>query len=189
MAGPLELIVAAFDDAERAAQVLEELRDLERSGDLALVNVALLVKDAEGRAQLKETGDVRAPGGALFGAIVGGLVGLLGGPAGAIVGAAAGAATGGLAAHSLDLGFDDTLLKEIQDGLPAGSSAIIALIAHEWVERLISKLEALEARLYRQALKAEILAQLPPKTAAGPGQAPAAPAQTVPDDAQPSEPK
>ena len=42
----------------------------------------------------KETGDVDARHGTLFGAVTGGLIGLLGGPAGVILGAAAGAATG-----------------------------------------------------------------------------------------------
>ena len=81
------------------------------------------------------------------------------------MGAAAGAATGGLAAHSLDMGFDDALLREIQEGLPAGSSAVLALISHEWVDRIVAELEQFQARLYRQALKHEVLAQLPPKDA------------------------
>jgi uncharacterized membrane protein len=170
MPAPLELIVAAFDDAGRAATAVADLRALQRSGDLALVNAAVLVKDAQGRPHIKETEDVRGPGGALFGAVVGGLVGLLGGPAGAIIGAVTGAATGGIAAHSMDLGFDDDWLEEIQAGLPANSSAIIALISHEWVERLVAELEQFQARLYRQALKEEILAQLPPQTDPGPGQ-------------------
>jgi uncharacterized membrane protein len=170
MPAPLELIVAAFDDAGRAESALADLRALQRSGDLGLVNAAVLVKDAQGHPHIKETEDVRGPGGALFGAVVGGLVGLLGGPAGAIIGAVTGAATGGIAAHSIDLGFDDTLLEEIQAGLPPNSSAIIALISHEWVERLVAELEQLQARLYRQALKDDILAQLPPRPDPAPGQ-------------------
>lgn len=159
---PFELIVAAFDAPGKAAEALAGLRELQREGLVGIVNAALLVKDSDGKTHLRETEDVRAPGGALFGALAGALVGLLGGPAGAIIGAAAGAAAGGLAAHNIDMGFDDDMLKDIQSSLPANSSAILALISHEWVDRIIAELEALQARLYRQAIKDELLAQLPP---------------------------
>jgi len=162
---PIELIVAAFDNPDKAAEALQDLRAMQREGLVGIVNAAVLVKDAGGKTHLRETEDVRAPGGALFGAIAGALVGLLGGPAGAIVGAAAGAAAGGLAAHNIDMGFDDDVLKDIQSGLPANSSAILALISHEWVDKIIAELEALQARLYRQALKDEVLSQLPPASA------------------------
>jgi uncharacterized membrane protein len=170
---PFELIVAAFDNSGQAAEALASLRELQREGLVGIVNAAVLVKDADGKTHLRETEDVRAPGGALFGAIAGALVGLLGGPAGAIVGAAAGAATGGLAAHNLDMGFSDDMLKDIQSSLPANSSAILALISHEWVDRIIAELEALRARLYRQGLKDELLSQLPASSA--PDEKPAAP--------------
>jgi uncharacterized membrane protein len=164
---PLELIVAAFDSTQKAQEALDHLRALEREGVVGIANAAVLVKDQDGRARIRETEDLTGPTGALFGAIAGALVGLLGGPAGMIVGAAAGAATGGLAAHSIDMGFDDALLKEIEAGLPPGSSAILALISHEWVDRIVEVLEELQARLYRQALKEEILARLPQPPAAG----------------------
>ena len=96
----------------------------------------------------------------MFGAIAGGLIGLLGGPVGVIIGAAAGAATGGIAASKIDMGFPDDTLKELDDGLTPGSSAILALIQHQWVDTVVSKLEKTGAKLFRQALKEELAAQL-----------------------------
>src|SRR5712691_966611 len=153
MAAPFELPVAAFDGEASAETALKQLKEMQKDGVVSIVNAAVLVKTKDGGAIIKETEDVRAPAGAVFGAIVGGLVGLLGGPAGVIVGAAAGAATGGLAAHQIDMGFDDSDLKEIQSSLPAGSSAIIALVSLEWVERVVKALEELDAKLWRQILK------------------------------------
>jgi uncharacterized membrane protein len=140
--------------------VLKALRELDKTGIIAVLNAAVLAMDKDGKVRLRETEDVDAKRGAIFGAIAGGLVGLLGGPAGVIVGAAAGAAAGGVAAHKIDMGFSDEYLKDLQQSLKPGSSAIIALVEHEWVEKVVQELEEHEGRLFRQALKADIAAQL-----------------------------
>ncbi len=160
MIGPVELIIAAFNDEDEAGQALDALKKLEKEQIIMLVNAAVMVKDEKGKVKLKETQDVDSKRGAVFGAIAGGLIGLLGGPAGVIVGAAAGAATGGVAASKIDMGFPDDTLKELQQALTPGSSAILALIQHEWVDRVIEEMEKLGASLFREALKDEIAAQL-----------------------------
>jgi uncharacterized membrane protein len=164
MIGPVELVVAAFNDEGKADEVLKTMKQLDQEGTIAVLNAAVMVKKEDGRVSIKETEDVDAKRGAVFGAVVGGLVGLLGGPAGLIVGAAAGAATGGVAAKQIDMGFSDETLQELQEGLQPGSSAIVALIQHEWVDRVVAELENLGARLFRQTLKEEIAAQLGEET-------------------------
>ncbi len=160
MIGPVELIVAAFNEEGKAEEVLKEMKKLEKEEIIFLVNAAVMTKSEKGKVSLKETQDVGSGKGALFGAIAGGLIGLLGGPAGVIVGAAAGAATGGVAANKIDMGFPDDTLKELQETLTPGSSAILALIQHEWVDRVVEELDKFGAALFRQALKEEMLAQL-----------------------------
>lgn len=157
---PVTLVVDAFKDKDQADEALKDLRRLDRQGIFNVLNAAVLERDEAGNTRLRETQDVDATRGALFGAIAGGLIGLLGGPAGVIVGAAAGAAAGGVAAHQIDMGFSNEHLKEVQDSLQPGSSAIIALVEHEWVERVIEELERFEGRLFQHVLKAEITAQL-----------------------------
>jgi uncharacterized membrane protein len=160
MIGPVELIVAAFKEEEKAAEVLKTLKQLEKDQVIFLVNAAVMTKDENGKTSIKETQDVGTGKGALFGAVAGGLVGLLGGPVGVIVGAAAGAATGGIAANKIDMGFPDDTLKELQETLTPGSSAILALIQHEWVDRVVEEMEKYGASLFRQSLKDELVAQL-----------------------------
>jgi uncharacterized membrane protein len=160
MIGPIELIVAAFNDETRAAAVLKDLKKLEKDGVILLVNAAVMIKNDKGKVSIKETEDVTGGKGALFGAIAGGLIGLLGGPVGVIIGAAAGAATGGIAAGKIDMGFPDDTLKELDDSLTPGSSAILALIQHQWVDAVVSELEKSGAKLFRQALKDELATQL-----------------------------
>ena len=128
MIGPVELIVAAFQEEDKAEEVLNALKQLEKEEIIDLVNAAVITKDDKGKVAIKETQDVRAGRGALFGAVAGGLIGLLGGPAGVVIGAAAGAATGGVAASKIDMGFPDDTLEELQEALTPGSSAILALI-------------------------------------------------------------
>lgn len=160
METPVSLLVYAYNEYDKADKVLKALKELDKTGVIAVLNAAVLAMDKDGKVKLRETEDVDAKRGAIFGAIAGGLVGLLGGPAGAIVGAAAGAAAGGVAAHKIDMGFSDEYLKDLQQSLKPGSSAIIALVEHEWVEKVVQELEEHEGRLFRQALKADIAAQL-----------------------------
>jgi uncharacterized membrane protein len=183
MTAPIELILASFDGEQAAEAALKQLKELQKDGVINIANAAVLVKHADGRASIKETEDVRAPAGAVFGAIVGGLVGLIGGPAGVIVGAAAGAATGGMAAHSLDMGFSDKALKDIEALLPKGSSAIVALVTLEWVERVVDALEDLDARLWRQALNENVTG---PLTATRVIEGEATPVASAPADAPPA---
>jgi uncharacterized membrane protein len=157
---PVSLLVYAYNDEGMADQALTALKKLDKSGLIGVLNAAVLVMGKDGKPKLRETEDVDAKRGALFGAVVGGLLGLLGGPGGVIVGAAAGAATGGMAAHQIDMGFSDDYLEEIQGSLKPGTSAIIALVEHEWVEQVAQELKEHEGRLFRQALKADIASQL-----------------------------
>jgi uncharacterized membrane protein len=157
---PISLVVYAYNEEGKAEEVLKALNELQKRKVFTVLNAAVLVMDKDGKTRLRETEDVDAKLGALFGAITGGLVGLLGGPVGAIVGAVAGAATGGVAAHEMDMGFSEEYLRELQESLRPGSSALIALVEHEWVERVIAELEEYEGTLFRKALKADIAAQL-----------------------------
>src|SRR5260370_39008677 len=99
MSAPIELLVAAFDGETAAETALKALKAMQADGVVSIVNAAVLVKTKSGHAHVKETGDVRAPAGAVFGAIGGGLVGLLGGPAGGLVGGGGGPRTPCAAGH------------------------------------------------------------------------------------------
>ena len=90
MTAPVTLFVKAFNDEDQADVVLKALKKLDRQKVFNILNAAVLVRDKKGRTKMKETQDIDAKRGSLFGAIAGGLLGLLGGPAGVIVGAAAG---------------------------------------------------------------------------------------------------
>ena len=156
----IELIVVKFDDVVKADDAQQILKSLKKKGATETRNIAVLVKEQDGRTTLRETADVDAKQGTLFGAITGGLVGLLGGPAGLVLGAAAGAATGRVAADKIDRGFSDEYLKQIQDALQPGTSALVTLIEHEAVDRVTTSLKDLDGELVRQRLTYDLVGQL-----------------------------
>ncbi|GAB4579615.1 MAG: hypothetical protein Fur0022_23530 [Anaerolineales bacterium] len=160
MSGPVELLVSAYNEQGKAENVLQQLRKAEKEGLIRIANAAILTKDSKGEVEIHETEDVDSKKGAIFGAITGGLLGLLGGPIGAVLGAAAGAATGGFAAKKIDFGFEDDALHELKEGLTPGSSAIIAIVEHAWVEKVIAALEKFEGKLFRRMLMGQIADQL-----------------------------
>jgi uncharacterized membrane protein len=152
---PVELIVAAFNQEERAGEVLDEIQELEKMRFIGVWNAAVLTKDQDGKLKLRETAEARGiRRGAGIGAIAGGILGLLvGGPIGGIVlGAGAGALTGKV----VDLGFSNEELKQMGELMGPGSSAIIAVIEHKWVGDLASALEEYGAQIMRQELKDEV---------------------------------
>jgi uncharacterized membrane protein len=152
MAAPLELIISVYNRPDQARRVLDDLRRSVQDGHLEIKDTAVLVKDERGRMQLDDNQDVTPGQGALFGAITGGLIGLLGGPVGAVAGAVAGAATGGISAALIDMGFSDDQLKELQASMPAGSSALVTLIEHAWIEKLVDQLGRERSTLFRHGL-------------------------------------
>ena len=156
----VELIVSTFYESDLAEMALNKLQKLERYNELDVLNAALLVKDEEGKGTFKETGDINPRRGALFGAITGGLIGIVGGPVGIVVGAAAGAATGRVAAGKIDMGFPDEFLKEIEEGLKSGSSALVVLAENQWVPAVVRVMADFDGKSVRQTLADEKVAEL-----------------------------
>lgn len=156
----IELVASIFDQMDKADEALEYMTDMKKRGYLKIRNAAVLVKDEAGQFSFKEAADVEAKSGRVFGAITGGLIGLLGGPVGVMVGAAAGAGTGGLAASKIDMGFSDEYLQKFAAGLQPGSSALILLIEHQWVQQASESLANLKGIMLQETLTNEMVNQL-----------------------------
>jgi uncharacterized membrane protein len=121
------LVVATFDDPEGAARALAQVLAARREKQVAVPAVASVRKDETGTVEINEPGDVGAKEGAVAGGLLGGLLGGLFGRR-ALAGAALGAALGALGAEKHDAGIPNPRLREIGAGLPAGSSAFVAIV-------------------------------------------------------------
>jgi uncharacterized membrane protein len=148
----VELVTILFESREKAEEMLEFFKNLQRRGTLKLRNAAVLAKDPSGKVTFRETDDVDAWRGSLFGAIAGGLIGLVGGPIGVLVGAVAGASAGGVAADLIDMGFPDEFLEKLELGLEPGKAALVLLVEHEWLDNLSESMAGVEGVVLQQSL-------------------------------------
>jgi uncharacterized membrane protein len=155
---PVEVVVAAFQDPNGASAALEQLKQAKKQGLIKIEDAAVLVKDADGKLRIKETGDMGGGKGAVIGGVVGGVIGLLAGPIGWA--ALGGAVIGGLAAKMSDGGFSDARLKQIGASLKPNSSAIIAVIDHTWVAEVERQMQQAGADTVTEAISADIAKQL-----------------------------
>jgi len=126
-----ELFLTTFDRAATAGEAASWLHEWVRKGELQLLDVVVLAKREDGSGLIREIGDLGSQHAERIGAIVGGLLGAPGGPAALAALGAAGAATGavGELLASRGLYYDD--LKELEQALAPGTSALLALLAPE----------------------------------------------------------
>jgi uncharacterized membrane protein len=156
---PVQLIVAAFQDEGGASAALSMLKEAKKEKLVAIKDAAVLRKDAEGKLHVNEIGDMTGTRGGAIGAVVGAGLGILTGGA-ALAAAGIGAVAGGLAAKLRDSGFNDQRLRKLGESLTPSSSAIVAVIEHTWVAELEEELRKAGAEVVREAIAADIAAQL-----------------------------
>ena len=156
---PVQLMVAAYQSETGAKEALGELKEAKKAKLIAIKDAAVIRKDAKGKVHITETADMSGGKGLAFGGVVGGAVGVVAGAA--LAGPVAiGALIGGLAAKLRDSGFDDQRLAKVGDGLIPGSSAIVAVIEHKWVDEIAGELAEAGAEVVTAEVAQEIAAQL-----------------------------
>lgn len=158
--GGLEMMARVYDNTEKAGEMLQLVQNLQKEKVLKLRDAAVLVKDEQGKTSVKETADVDARRGGLFGAVVGGLIGLPAGPIGVVIGALAGATTGSVAAKRIDMGFTNEFLESFEEQLKPGTSALIILVEHHWSEWLADALGGVEGVEFRHTLSDKIVEEI-----------------------------
>jgi uncharacterized membrane protein len=110
------IIVASFSTTEGANGGLDRLKN----AGSRLGNAAIIQRMVDGRVEFKETQDWGVGKSAAVGALAGLLLPGIGTLTGAII--------GGLAAHFMDGGFPDPLLKQMGSGIGVGTSVLVALV-------------------------------------------------------------
>ncbi len=156
---PVQLIVAAFQTETGAEAALNELKAAKKEKLVNIKDAAILRKDVKGELHIHETGDMTGKRGGVIGGVVGAGLGILtGGATLALTGL--GAAAGGLAAKLRDSGFRDDRLRQLGNRLTPGSSAIVAVIEHTWVEEAEKELREAGAEVVVAAIAADIAEQL-----------------------------
>ena len=146
---PVQIIVAAYPTPDGAAKKMAELEEVKQEGLIHIVDMAVIVKDADGKLKITNS-KRRSTRGFVTGGVVGGLVGLL-----AVGGGALGALAGKVRGTPLK-----RELTDLGDSLTPNSSAIVAVVEHTWVADLERELAAEGAKVVRDSIKADVAAQL-----------------------------
>lgn len=146
------LIAVTFNNEEEAGQVRETLRKEERSGYINLDDSAVVVRDADGKLHVKDELDrgvkVGAVGGSLLGLLIGGIIfpGV-----GLILGGLVGAGFGAL----LHKGIDKKFIKEVEESMEPGSSAIFFISRDDRPDASIASLRPYKGNIYSTTLSDE----------------------------------
>jgi uncharacterized membrane protein len=144
------MLVVVFDSENKAYEGKKALLQLDAEGSISVYAYAVLAKNANGSATVKQ-GDDAGPLGTLAGTALGTLIGLLGGPAGVAMGAAAGLAGGGF----FDLNnarIGDDFIDDVTKVLLPNRVAVVAEIDEEWTTPVDTRVEAIGGTVFRRAL-------------------------------------
>ncbi len=146
------LIVMAFDTEEEAEKVREALVSGKKQGLLQIDDAAVVVKDASGKVHVKNQvsrGTWTATG-------VGGLLGLLIGtiffPLGGLV---MGLAGGALVGRMMNLGVDGKFVKQVEEEIQPGTSALFILAGNADPTGALAILRQFEGRVIQTNLSSE----------------------------------
>src|SRR5260370_33518758 len=151
------MLVVVFDSENKAYEGKKALQQLADEGSIGLYAYAVLAKQADGTATIKQ-GDNAGPIATLLGTSFGSLIGLLGGPAGMAVGAAAGMSAGA-GMDFANLGIGEDFLDDVTKVLKPNKFSLVAEVEEDWVAPVDSRMEAIGGTVFRRSL-AEVQNQI-----------------------------
>lgn len=146
------LIVVAYPDEYRAAEVLASLRRLNSEYLIDLDDACYVTKDARGKLKLHQNTSL-AGAGAAWGGMWGLLIGLLFFVP--FLGFAVGAAFGALGGKLSDYGIDDKFAKQIADTMQPNSSAIFMLVRRATPDKVVPEIAKFGGTILQTSLPKE----------------------------------
>lgn len=145
------VLVVVFENESEAYEGSQALREMEIEGSIHLYAKAVLVRDADGKVQVKESSDMGASGTA-GGLIIGALIGLFGGVTAAAIGAGAGM-FGGFLHDMTYLGIGQGYLDEVGTSLKPGKAAVVADIWEDCILPIDTIMISLGGVVFRHTRK------------------------------------
>ena len=154
---PRALVVLAFDSPMKAQEALLAATRLQTEGVVLLHDAVFIEKGADGDTRVTETVDVTPGNAAAQSGLWGALLGtLLGGPVGTVIGGAVSAGVGALTAKLTDIGIPDATVKELEETVTPGSTALALLVSHLKEEAFLAEMRRFSgARLLQSTLSPE----------------------------------
>ena len=144
------MLVVVFDSERKAYEGKKALLQLDAEGSISVYGYAVVAKNADGTATIKQGDDV-GPLGTLVGTTLGSLIGVLFGPVGLAIGATAGF-TGGATADLYNSGVGDDFIDDVSKFLLPSKVALVAEIEEDWTTPVDTRMEAIGGLVFRRAL-------------------------------------
>ena len=152
-----DMIVLAFDSESGADQGRQKLVELNDEYELNLIDAVEVVRHADGKVKVKNIRNLTGPG-ALGGAFFGLLFGLLFfAPA---LGVAVGAVSGAIAGHFTQFGISKNFLKQVEDSVKPGTSALAIIASDVTVDKVVEAITPLHPKIIRSSLSTDQDAKL-----------------------------
>jgi uncharacterized membrane protein len=141
----LVLVVGTYSDAGAATDDFKALKSGEDAGEYKVVGAVVMDRDASGKVEVQEHGDKTVSHGAEAGAVAGLVVGLFAPPLLAVtaIGAGIGAGIGALVKRH----EEKELGVEVDEYLPPGSSAVVAVVDDQWADKVEAALVKADKRI------------------------------------------
>jgi uncharacterized membrane protein len=146
-----QLIVVAFDHFDDARDAMKQLRALEREGKIRFEDTAIVERDPDGTAHVKNEVSGTTETAAVIGAVVGGLLAFVFPLAGIAIGAALGALVG----RSLDSGVSDQFVDEVKETLRPGRSALFLVVKESDADATLAALRPFSGDVIQTTLPTE----------------------------------
>lgn len=145
-----KMIVIVFDGEPAAYAGSRALKELHWEGSITLYSGSVIVRESNGRVQLKQVVNL-GQAGSILGAATCALVGALADEASAGVGAA----LGGQAPNLSGAGVSEDFLRDVARALRPSKSAVVAEIEEDWITPLDSLMDMLGGIVFRR-VRAEL---------------------------------
>ncbi|HEV8547186.1 MAG TPA: DUF1269 domain-containing protein [Candidatus Limnocylindrales bacterium] len=146
-----QLVVVAFDHFDDAKTAMERLRSLEREGRIRFEDTAIVQRDPDGTAHVKNEVSGTTETATVIGAVIGGIVSFIFPLAGMAIGAALGAAVG----VALDRGVSRAFVDEVKTTLRPGRSALFLVVRESDADATLAALRSFHGDVIQTTLDSE----------------------------------
>jgi uncharacterized membrane protein len=147
----MQLLVIAFDHFDDARTAMTGLRALEREGQIRFEDTAIVERDPDGTAHVKNEVSGTTETAAAIGAAIGAVVTFVF----PLAGIALGAALGALVGRALDRGVSDSFVDEVKTTLRPGRSALFLVVKSSNADATLAALRQFRGDLIQTTLDSE----------------------------------
>jgi uncharacterized membrane protein len=146
-----QLLVIAFDHFDDARAAMRDLRELEGKGRIRFEDTAIVQRDPDGTAHVKNEVSGTTETATIAGAVIGGLLTFVFPPLGIAIGAAVGAAAGA----ALDTGVSGRFVDEVKTTLRPGRSALFLVVKESQLDAVLPALRRYPGDVIQTTLDSE----------------------------------